>query len=217
MISPSMPVISAIEVTRRLPSASRCSCTTMRSAAEIWPRIESCDIGRPAMPIICSKREIASRGLFAWIVAIEPSWPVFMAWSMSKASSPRHSPRMMRSGRMRSAFLTRSRWRMRLLQLKLGRVLDRDQALGVGDVGRESVQHRRLAGAGAAGDDRGDARLDRRREQLGHLRLDRADLDELLERQLRLRELADRDQRPVDADRPHRAVEARAVEQARVA
>ena len=52
---------------------------------------------------------MASRGVLAWIVAIEPSWPVFMACSMSNASSPRHSPRMTRSGRMRSAFLTRSR------------------------------------------------------------------------------------------------------------
>ena len=38
-----------------------------------------------------------------------PSWPVFMAWSMSRASGPRHSPTMIRSGRMRSALRTRSR------------------------------------------------------------------------------------------------------------
>ena len=30
-------------------------------------------IGIPAMPIICSSREIASRGVLAWTVAIEPS------------------------------------------------------------------------------------------------------------------------------------------------
>ena len=72
------------------------------------------------MPIICSRREMASRGVLAWIVVIEPSWPVFMACSMSKASSPRHSPRMMRSGRMRSAFLTRSRWRISPLPSMLG-------------------------------------------------------------------------------------------------
>ena len=72
------------------------------------------------MPIICSRREIASRGLLAWMVAIEPSWPVFIACSMSKASSPRHSPRMMRSGRMRSAFLTSSRWRISPLPSTLG-------------------------------------------------------------------------------------------------
>ena len=30
----------------------------------------------------------------------EPSWPVFIAWSMSSASPPRTSPTMMRSGRI---------------------------------------------------------------------------------------------------------------------
>ena len=34
-----------------------------------------------------------------------PSWPVFIACSMSSASSPRTSPTMMRSGRMRSALI----------------------------------------------------------------------------------------------------------------
>ena len=28
-----------------------------------------------------------SRGALAWTVVIEPSWPVFMAWSMSSASA----------------------------------------------------------------------------------------------------------------------------------
>ena len=50
-----------------------------------------------------------SRGVLAWPVDIEPSWPVFMAWSMSSASPPRHSPTMMRSGRMRRELRTSSR------------------------------------------------------------------------------------------------------------
>jgi hypothetical protein len=33
-----------------------------------------------------------SAGEFAWPVDIEPSWPVFMAWSMSSAS-PDGTPR----------------------------------------------------------------------------------------------------------------------------
>ena len=37
----------------------------------------------------------------------EPSWPVFIAWSMSRASPPRTSPTMIRSGRMRRALRTR--------------------------------------------------------------------------------------------------------------
>jgi hypothetical protein len=50
-----------------------------------------------------------SRGEFAWVVVSEPSWPVFIAWSMSRHSPPRVSPTMIRSGRMRRAFRTRSR------------------------------------------------------------------------------------------------------------
>ena len=56
-----------------------------------------------------SARLSASSGLFAWIVVSEPSWPVFIAESMSMVSPPRTSPTMMRSGRMRSALRTRSR------------------------------------------------------------------------------------------------------------
>ena len=54
-------------------------------------------------------RESVSRGEFEWTVVNEPSWPVFMAWSMSRASPPRTSPTTMRSGRIRRALRTRSR------------------------------------------------------------------------------------------------------------
>ena len=65
-------------------------------------------ISKPAIMIIVSSRAMASRGVLAWIVVSEPSWPVFMACSMSSASPPRHSPMMIRSGRMRRALRTRS-------------------------------------------------------------------------------------------------------------
>ena len=111
-----------------------------------------------------------SRGVLAWPVDIEPSWPVFMAWSMSSASPDRHSPTMMRSGRMRRALRTSSRIgiaplaldvrrarlerdHVLLAELQLGGVLDRDDALVVGDERGEHVEHGRLAGAGAAGDE----------------------------------------------------------------
>ena len=61
------------------------------------------------MSTMVSRRDSESRGLLAWTVVIEPSWPVFMAWSMSSAAPSRTSPTTMRSGRMRSEFLTRSR------------------------------------------------------------------------------------------------------------
>ena len=63
----------------------------------------------PAIRTIVSSRDSMSRGLLAWPVDIEPSWPVFMAWSMSSASPERHSPTMIRSGRMRRALRTSSR------------------------------------------------------------------------------------------------------------
>ena len=49
---------------------------------------------------------IASAGVLACIVVNEPSWPVFIAWSISTASSPRTSPMMMRSGLIRRALMT---------------------------------------------------------------------------------------------------------------
>ena len=56
-----------------------------------------------------SIRDSASRGELAWIVVSDPSWPVFIACIISKASLPRTSPTMIRSGRMRSEFRNRSR------------------------------------------------------------------------------------------------------------
>ena len=64
---------------------------------------------KPPVMIIDSMRAIASRGEFACSVPIEPSWPVFIACRRSKVSGPRTSPTMMRSGRMRRQFFTRSR------------------------------------------------------------------------------------------------------------
>ena len=49
-----------------------------------------------------------------------------------------------------------------LAELQLGRVLDGDDALVVGDERREDVEHRRLARAGAARDEDVEARLDAR-------------------------------------------------------
>jgi hypothetical protein len=106
---------------------------------------------------------------------------------------------------------------MRLLQLKLGGVFDGDQALFFRDEGGQRIEHGGLAGAGAAGNDRGDACLHRRPEQLGHRRTQRADFHQPTEVERLLGKFADRDQGAIDADRPHRHVDARAVLQARVA
>ena len=109
MTSPSMPLISCRLMSRRRPSSSRAICSTTLIAEAIWAR--SARIGKlmPVIDTMVSMRPSASRGEFAWIVVSEPSWPVFIACSMSSASAPRTSPTMMRSGRMRSALRTRSR------------------------------------------------------------------------------------------------------------
>ena len=59
-----------------------------------------------AIDTIFSIRESASRCELACTVVSEPSWPVFMACNMSKASSPRTSPTTMRSGRIRRLLMT---------------------------------------------------------------------------------------------------------------
>ena len=112
---------------------------------------------------------MASRGELACTVDSDPSWPVFIAWSMSSASPPRHSPTMMRSGRMRRALRTRSRMATWPLPSMFGgRVSSRTtwswwswsstassmvtmrSSSGMND--GQDVQQRGLAGAGAAGD-----------------------------------------------------------------
>ena len=158
----------------------RSTWTIRSSAPTICERIAR--DGRLNCPIctMFSIRVSASRAVLAWIVEIDPSCPVFIACSMSNASSPRTSPMMMRSGRMRSALRSRSRCvtcalafqvlrpglqpdDVRLLQLQFGGVLDADDALVVVDQLAHGVEQRGLARAGAARDQhvqpaaRGDA------------------------------------------------------------
>ena len=108
--SPSMPVISAIWVIRREPSERRWTCTITWTAEAICERVAFSGMSMPDISIMFSMRPTASRGLLACTVVIEPSWPVFIACSMSSTSSPRVSPTMIRSGRIRRAFLRRIRW-----------------------------------------------------------------------------------------------------------
>ena len=87
---------------------------------------------------------------------------------------------------------------VRLLQLQLGRVLDRHRALAVVDHPAHGVEQRGLARAGAAGDEDVEPRaagdLQHRRHVGGDVALPRHHV----ERDLLLGELADRDGRPVD-------------------
>src|SRR5919112_1870666 len=104
-----MPCTSVTCVARRVPSRSRVSWTTTSTAEAICSRMARSGRSMPAMSTRVSSRAMASRGELACTVDSEPSWPVFIAWSMSSDSPPRHSPTTIRSGRMRSELRTRSR------------------------------------------------------------------------------------------------------------
>ena len=102
----------------------------------------------PAIVTMFSIRASASRGVLAWIVVSEPSWPVFIACSMSKRLGAAHladddavgahAQRVAHQVALRdlAAALEVRRPRLephhvRLLQLQFGRVLDGDDALAV--------------------------------------------------------------------------------------
>ena len=234
MMSPSSPVISAIEVTLRLPSDRRESCTiSLMADGDL-----AADRGDGHRHAGHADELLEARDRLARIVGVDGRHRAFVAGvhglqhvegflaaalAEDDALGP-HTQRVLDQLALADFALAFEIGRprlhardVRLLQLQLGGVLDGDQALLLRDEGGQRVEHRGLAGAGAAGDDRGDARLHRGRQHLGHLRPDRVVFDQLVQVERLLGELADRDQRPVDADRPHRDVDARAVEQARVA
>ena len=195
--------------------------------ANCW-RMALTGSSKPAIITIVSTRCIASRVLLAWTVVIEPSWPVFMAWSMSSVSAPRHSPTTMRSGRIRRALISRSRmviwplpsmlagrvsrrttcgWR----SLQFGGVLDGDDALVVRDERREVVQQRRLARARAADDQDVQAGLHAGLEEVHHLRRAGLEADVVVPGDRIAAEPPDGHARPVDRQRRNDRVDAGAV------
>ena len=113
-------------------------------AEPMYWRMTGTGISKPAIMTIISRRVRASRVSLAWMVVRLPSWPVFMACSMSSASAPRHLADDDAVGPhtqgvadqialldLADAFeVGRPRLQpdhVRLLQLQLGRVLDGDQ------------------------------------------------------------------------------------------
>ena len=185
MTSPSIPTTSVMWVIRRLPSLSRVWWMIRSMAAAICSRMARTGSSMPAISTIVSIRASESRGELACTVVIEPSWPVFIACSMSSAAPSRTSPMTMRSGRIRSELRTRSRTvtcprpsmfgrpglqpqHVVLVQLQLGRVLDGDDAL----VGRQElgqhVERGGLAGAGTAGDEHVQPAAHTGGEEVGH-------------------------------------------------
>src|SRR6185503_5559191 len=103
-----------------------------------------------------------------------------------------------------------------LHETELGGVLDRDDALVLGDEAGHDVEERRLAGARATGDEHVEACFDARAEEFHHLGSRCAELDVVLDRDPVLRELSDRDDRTVEGERRDDDVHARAIRQTRV-
>ncbi len=100
--------------------------------------------------------------------------------------------------------------------LQLGGVFDRDDALVVGNEVRQHVEERRLAGAGAAGDDDVLALLDADLEKRRHRCRQRAVADQVVGVELASCELADGQRRALERERRDDRVDARAVFQPRV-
>ena len=232
MMSPSMPTISEICVTLRVPSDRRLTWTTRLMALAICCRIAFSGSSRPAIEIIVSSRLSASRGVLACSVVSEPSWPVFIACSMSSASPPHladddpvgpHTQRVDQQhalGHLALAFdVGRAGLQpdhVGLLELELGRVLDGDDPLVGRDERRQDVEQRRLAGAGAAGDEDVEPGPHRRAQELEHRLGQAVGPQQVLAAQRVALELTDREVGAVDGQRLDDGVDAGAVGQAGV-
>ena len=103
-----------------------------------------------------------------------------------------------------------------LLELELGRILDRDDALVTGDERRHRVERRRLTGTGTARDQDVQLALHAGGEELCRLRRDRPERDQVVHRVGVSRELPDRQRRALERQRWDDRVHAGAVRQARV-
>src|SRR5579862_3669523 len=100
---------------------------------------------------------------------------------------------------------------MPLLELQLGRVLNRHDALIVRDEGRERIQHRRLARAGPAGNEHVDLAANARCEECRRLGRQRPEGREVRKRVRVPRELPDRQRRATERQRRDDGIHAAAV------
>ena len=105
---------------------------------------------------------------------------------------------------------------MRLLELELGRVLDRDDAVLERDEARQAVEKRRLARAGPSRDEHVQPAADRRGEVLDHLRRERPEGEQVLDPERVVSEAADGEARSPQRERGDDRVHARAVRHPRI-
>ena len=233
MTSCSMPVISDTEVTLRVPSDMRLIWMTRLTADAICWRTALSGMFRSAIATIVSRRCSASRGVFAWMV-VETAVVAgvhglehvqrFLAADLADddaigAHTQSVDDELTLPDRALAFDVRRPRLEahhVRLLQLQLRRVFDRDDALAAGDEAREDVEQRRLAGAGAARDDDVHARGDAALEEAQHRRGERLTRDQILGAEPVGAETANRHRRAVERQRRDDDVDAGAVLQARV-
>ena len=186
-MSPSMPVISASEMTLRVPSLRRLTCTTTSMAEAICRRMRAFgnvqaahgDHGFEAAQRV-ARRVGVNRGQRAVVAGVHGLQHVqrFLAAHLTDDDAVgTHTQRVDHQ----LALLDRAfafdvggpRFQAHdvvLVQLQFGRVFDRDDAFAVGNVGRKHVEERRLAGAGAAGDQNVQARFHAAAQKFQHRR-----------------------------------------------
>ena len=195
---------SVMFVIRREPSTDERSGSAGRTRSRC-SRIARRGRSTPAVSNKVSRRD-SVMGEFAWIVVREPFVARVHRLEHVQVSAPRTSPTMIRSGRMRSAFRTSSRMRTSpwpsmfggrassvitcLLELELGGVLDRDDPLVARDEGRDRVQRRPPVPVPPRWRLPADAG-----EELGRLRRQRVERDQVVHRVRVARELPDRERR----------------------
>ena len=180
--SPSMPAISVICVTRREPSTSRAMWTIRSNAAGdlLADRLDrQLDAGHQhehLEPVQRVARRVRvdgrQRAVVAGVHRLEHVERLGAADLADDDPVGPHAERVADQVADADLALALDVRRARLerddvplLQLQLGRVLDRDDPLVAGDEGGDGVQERRLAGAGAARDE--DVELAARRTARG--------------------------------------------------
>ena len=207
--SPSAPATSEICVTRREPSRRRLMCTTRSSAEAIWSRMARSGRSMPAISVIVSSRNERvprrvgvhgrQRAVVAGVHGLQHVEGLAAADLADDDAVGPHAQRVahqVADGDAAAALDVRRTGleadEVLLVELELGRVLDGDDALGLGDERRQHVEQRRLPGAGAAADQDVEPAGDAGRQELGRLGRQGAEGDQVVDRQPVLGELPDR-------------------------
>ncbi len=166
-MSPSIPVISEIEITLRVPSLRRDICTMILIAeADCW-RIAFSGRFSPDIAAMVSKpgQSVArgvcvdgcERAIMAGVHRLQHVDRFFAADLAEDDPIRTHTEGVDYQLPLPHGALAFNVWRARfqpddvlLAQLQFRRIFNRDNAFAIGNVGRKDVQHRRFSGTRAA-------------------------------------------------------------------